>query len=200
MEISHNFCINTRVGKVGFFLGKKRNAPNHTHPLSKKCHRSDPKCYSSTQGAKDSLVRKDFCTSCHLFPKSHLCASSEPVSWATQGNSMVQSWGIRKVLLGLCSLCPMWRERVKQLLLQTSPNAALFFMPLFDQGNPRNSTNTVSPQQSSDIISIASGSMTAKWRQAGLLLREIPITIMICWVLETFAVYYVLVIFSESAV
>lgn len=69
---------------------------------------------------------------------------------------------------------------MKQLLLQTSPNAALFLS--------RQIPITALTQQSGDIISIASGSMTAKWRQAGLLLREIPIAIMICWGLGPFAV------------
>lgn len=181
MEISHNFCINTRVGKVGFFLEKNPTDPNHTHPLSKKCHRSDPKCCFHSRGER-LPGQKGFSYLLSLCFPSPTFTLAQPVGWAKQRSSMVHSWGIKKVLLGLCSVCPLWRERAKQLLLQTSPNAALFFMPLFDQANPHKSSNTTVSVPSAVWwhISIASVSVTAKGRQAGLLFRETPITIMIC--------------------
>lgn len=97
---------------------------------------------------------------CFPSPAFTLAQSQSQFSWAKQGSSTVQSWGVRKVLLGLCSLCPVWRERVKPLLLQTAPDAALFFMPLFDWANPHNSTNTT--------VCPLSGLMTLFPSQVGL--------------------------------
>lgn len=135
-------------------------------PLSKKGHGHNPKSFhwSGARLPGQKILSPSFI----VFPNSLL-----HVSWTKPRSSMAQSQGIRMVLLGLCLLCSVWRERVKQLLLQTLPVLPCFSCHYFNRQIPVTALTQqcLSPQQSGDIISTASGSVPAKWRQAGSLER-----------------------------
>lgn len=90
---------------------------------------------------------------------------------------------MRKVLLGLCSLCPVWTVRVLSYC-SGHPQMLPCFSHHYLIGQIPVKALTqwcLSPQQSGDTISTLSVFMTVKWRQAYLLLRETPIIKMIFW-------------------
>lgn len=165
MEIRHNFCINTRVRKAEvFFLKKtktrtKTNASDDTTLYPKKATGAIQNVFTRGERLPDQKGLSYFLSLCFLH-----------VSWPKPGSSMAPSQGIRMVLLGLCLLCPVWRERVKQLLLQTLPMLPCFSCHYLNRQIPITALTQqcLSLQQCGDITSIASGSVPAKWRQAGL--------------------------------
>lgn len=67
IEIRHNFCINTRVRKAEVFFLKKTKEQKQVlpmiQPFIQKRPQEQSKMFSLEE--KDSLVRKDFPTSCH---------------------------------------------------------------------------------------------------------------------------------------
>lgn len=139
MEIRHNFYINTRVRKAGvFFLKtnqKEQNASNDTTLYPKNAPGAIQNV--STQEEKDSLVRKDFPTSCH-------CVSQLPPScqlsqaWKQHGSESRNKDGTAGALFTLSNV----EGKGEAVIAPDTPNATLFFMPLFEQENPHNSTDT----------------------------------------------------------
>lgn len=105
-----------------------------------------------------------------MFPKSDLHTSWETVSWAKQhGSELRGNEGTSRALVTLSNV-----EGIGEAVVAPDiTKCCLVFSCHYLIGQIPLTALTqqcLSPQQSGDIISIASGPVTAKWRQAGLLL------------------------------
>lgn len=89
----------------------------------------------SIQREKDSMVRKYFATSplCFPAPSFMLAEPSLEAVWKPRNKD-----GIAMALLTLFSV----EGKGEAVIASDTPNATLFFMSLFEQANPCNSTDT----------------------------------------------------------
>lgn len=123
MEITHNFCISTRVRKVGAFSFKKNpksDASNYTTLYPKKAMEATQNV--STQVKKHSLVRKDFPTPSLCFPTPSFKLAE--LSLEQHGSEPRNKDGTAEALFTLFNV----EGKGEAVIAPDTPNATLFFM------------------------------------------------------------------------